>query len=44
MAFVEQRDTDGIIVEDDESNGSSATPLSNRPSHARKARVHGNGL
>ncbi|KAF0892810.1 hypothetical protein E2562_017766, partial [Oryza meyeriana var. granulata] len=43
MAFVEQRDTDGIIVEDDESNGSNATPPSNRPSHARKARDEGNG-
>lgn len=43
MAFVEQRDTDAIVDEDDESNGSNATPPSNRPSHARKARDDGNG-
>ena len=44
VAFVEQRDTDAIVDEDDESNGSNATPPSNRPSHARKARDEGNGL
>jgi hypothetical protein len=44
VAFVEQHDTDGITCEDDESNGSNATPPSNRPSHARKKREEGNGL
>jgi hypothetical protein len=44
VAFVEQRDTDAIVDEDDESNGSNATPPSNRPSHARKARDEGKGL
>jgi len=44
VAFVEQRDTDAIVDEDDESNGSNATPPSNRPSHARKARDEENGL
>ncbi|XP_066358129.1 uncharacterized protein [Miscanthus floridulus] len=43
MAFVKQRDTDAIVDEDDESNGSNATPPSNRPSHASKARDEGNG-
>jgi hypothetical protein len=44
VAIVDQRDTDGMIVEDDESNGSNATPPSVRPSHARKARDDRNGL
>ena len=44
VVFVEQRDTDAIVDEDDESNGSNVTPPSNRPSHARKARDEGNGL
>jgi len=44
VAFVEQCDTDAIVDEDDESNGSNVTPPSNRPSHARKARDEGNGL
>jgi hypothetical protein len=42
VAYVEQHDTDDI--EDDESNGSIATPPSNRPSHARKKRDQQNGL
>ena len=33
-----------MIVEDDESNGSNVTPPVNRPSHARRPRVHGNGM
>ena len=44
MAYVEQCDTDGIMIEDDESNGSNVTPPSNWPSHARKKREQGNGL
>ena len=46
MAFVEQHDTEGIIIiiEDNESNGSNVIPPSNRPSHARKKREEGNGL
>ena len=45
MAIVDQPNTtDSIIVEDVESNGSNVTPLVNRPSHARRPRVHGNGM
>jgi hypothetical protein len=44
VAIVEQRGTDDIIMEDDETNGSNVTQPSNRPSHARKAREKGIGL
>jgi hypothetical protein len=46
VAFVKPQDNNGIIIEADESNGSSMTPISNsnRPSHARKARKQENGL
>jgi len=35
---------DGIVNEEDESNGSRLTPPSNRPSHARRPRGQENGL
>jgi len=45
VAIVEQPNTtDRIVVEDDERNGSNVTPPVNRPSHARRPRVHGNGM
>jgi len=43
MAYVEERNTDDITSEDDESNGSNATPPSNWPSHARKKKEKRNG-
>jgi hypothetical protein len=44
VAYLEQPNIDGIINEEDESNGSSLAPPLNRPSHARRPRGQENSL
>ena len=44
VAYLEHHDTDDIVNEEDESNGTNATTSINRPTHARKATGDGNGL
>lgn len=44
MEIVEQRDSDGNIIQDEEIDESNVTIPPQRPSHARKKREEENGL